>query len=460
MKVSTLLIAGSLAANAALLAFYVSRPAADPASADAAGVSVETGAAANGSSSSGARKKGASGPGQHADAPGQTWAHLKPDDLRALVARMRAAGFPMSVIRSVLYTQINESFKARRAALAPTMEERPFWQTHPGGGFSGSFGYDQKYYAALRELGREQSQMVKDLLGADATSRETSPFTQRRYGNLSTEKIEQVQRLDQDYNELRNEVNTAARGIMLPEDREKLAILEKERRADLAQLLSPQEMEDYLMRTSMTTSRLRTALTTLNASEAEFRAIYQAQLAYDEKYANANMGGMVFNNADTMRERQAAQTDANAQIKTALGDQRYAEYVRASDREFQQLDRMAKQSSLPGTAALQTYDLRTSALTESNRIYDDASLSSDQKRAALQALGQTTRAQITSTLGADVGGRYLQVANRWLAGLDRGAAVTLTENNGMSFRNVAGPRPNPNAGGGAIPPAPSSPPPR
>jgi hypothetical protein len=445
MKLSTLLVAGSLALNVALLAVYVSRT--HPSSPAPAGNNSGT-ATANPAPSHAEN----SGPKKIAptDAtkavPGaapakETWAKLNPGDLRALAARLRAAGFPPSVVRSVIYAQVNESFKGRREQLAPANQERPFWETDA----SGRMGYDAKYYAALRDINREQTQIVKDILGEDAsaTSAQASDYQRRRFGDLTQDKIDQLQRLDQDYNDLRNEVQSASRGIMLPEDREKLTILEQEKRADLAKLLSPQEMEGYLMRTSNTTNRLRTALTTMNATEPEFRAIYQAQSAFDEKY-NAPGLGMSFNGPDAMKERQAAQAQASEQIKAALGEQRYAEYARGADREFQQLNRMALQASLPDTAALQAYNVRETTLKESNRIYDDAALSPEQKRASLQALGQSVRAEITATLGPDVGTRYLQVANRWLTALDRGAAVTFTDNT-LSTRNLPV-RPPPNAG--------------
>lgn len=451
MKLSTLLVAGSLALNAALVAVYVSRThstAPAPMAADRSGSSSlfpenKPGSAATTKSPSGNVTKTAPGAALDKD----TWASLKTGDLRALAARLRAAGFPPTVVRAVISAQINESFKARREQLMPASQDRPFWETNPGGIFGGA--YDAKYYAAMRDLGREQNKLMKDVLGEDANATGTavSDFQRRRYGDLPQDKIEQLQRLDQDYNDLRSEVQMASRGIMLPEDREKLTILEQEKRADLAKLLSPQEMDEYLMRTSNTTSRLRTALTTMNATDAEFRAIYQAQSAFDEKY-NAPSVGISFTGPDTIKERQTAQAQVSEQIKTALGEARYAEYARANDREFQQLNRMAQQSSLPENAAVQAYTIRENALKESNRIFDDPSLPNDQKRAALQALGQNTRAEINKALGDDVGSRYLQVASRWLSGLERGAAVTFTDNS-MSTRNVPPPRPvsnpNPNA---------------
>lgn len=452
MKFSSLLVVGSLALNAGLVAVYFSRTPAAPAavaeatSAGTAGstISPSSGPSAGETTSSAVKKATKSSGAKDAE---NTWASLNTGDLRALAARLRAAGFPPSMVRAVVNAQLSESFKTRREQLMPPTTDRPFWQTDATGmGFS--VYSDPKYFAASRDLGREQNQALKEILGADATppGAANNEYLVRRFGNLPQDKLELLQRLDQDYNDLRNEVNRTARGMMLPEDREKLAMLEREKRVDLAQLLTPAEADDYLMRTSQTTMRLRQTLTSFDATEPEFRAIYQAQAAFDEKYSNV-MGMMT---AELSRERQGAQTQVGEDIKAALGEARYAELIRAADREYQQLSRMAQQASLPEATAIQVLNMRDTALKESNRIFEDASLNNDQKRAAIQAVGQTARSQAVSTLGPDAGQRYVELAQRWLSALERGAAVTMVPSvlgtSSMNTRNVPTARPAPNAG--------------
>ncbi len=199
-------------------------------------------------------------------------------------------------------------------------------------------------------------------------------------------------------------------------------------------------MEDYLMRSSPTTNRLRRTFASFDATESEFRSIYTAQAAYDQKYSYENTGGGIVT-AEMMKERSEAQKETSAQIKAALGDQRYAEYVRSSDREFQQISRLTQQANLPDSTALQVYNLRENTTKESGRIYADAALSNDQKRAALQVLAQNTRAQISATLGAEAGQAYLQVADRWLSRIERGNAVTFSETGAMNARTVPTARP-------------------
>lgn len=430
MKIPALILAGSLAANAVLVAVYFSSdPATTPTSPTNPPPASTTTPAARPAAAAVATDAAAA-----PTADPKTWTHLRSGDLRALAARLREAGFPPLLIRAVITAQVNDSLRTRFEEAFAQIEQKPFWATDTGIGG----GIDPKTLALFREMNRETNRLLREALGPDFPAEpEYVKNQQHRFGNLSPEKVEQLQRVTEDYDDLRQQTTAAARGLMLPEDREKLALLEKERRADLAKILSPSELEDYLMRTSQTTMQLRTALTAFNASESEFRAIYQAKAAFDEKYSFQNMGNFV--GGDRAKERTAAQAQVAEQLKAALGEARYAEYTRSSDREYQAITRLTQQANLPATAAVQAYDLRAAAAKESNRIYSDTALSTDQKRAALATLAQNTRTQLTATLGAEAGSTYLKVANFWLRGIEQGAVI-FTEN-GVSFRSLPTARP-------------------
>jgi GGDEF domain-containing protein len=223
-------------------------------------------------------------------------------------------------------------------------------------------------------------------------------------------------------------------GIMLPEDREKLALLEREKHADLASVLTPTELEDYEMRTSQTTNRLRQALTYMNATEDEFRAIYRVQQPFADKLG-FTMGFVP--TMDSQEQRRAALDQIAAQLKTVLGDQRYADYARASNNEFQQLSRIAQSANIDNDTAIRTFNLRDSVSQESTRIYNDTTMSADQKRGALQLLAQNTKTQIVSALGQTAGDAYLQTAARWLNAVERGGAVSFgSDGSSMNTRMI------------------------
>ena len=220
------------------------------------------------------------------------------------------------------------------------------------------------------------------------------------------------------------QVRNATQGIVLPEDRAKEALLERENQADLAALLTPQELEDYQMRTSRITASLRTPLSIMDATEAEFRAIYRIQAPFaDLLYPASDIVRHSFSDEQWQQRREAQQKIAD-QLKQVLGDARYTDYARASSYEFQQLYRLVQQENLPTTTAARTFDLRDTAAQESQRIFNDQALDPEQKRAALQTLAQNTSAQIVGLLGANAGNAYVKSA-RWLSYFEQGRAVTV-----------------------------------
>ncbi len=431
MKLPILILAGSLVANAALVAVYLNHASAPSASSalTPGATHAQPGASATAGTPSTVTPGAAGSATAATTVDPKTWASLNPGDLRGLVARLRAAGFSPEIIRAIVFAQVSAQLSGNARDALASLELKPFWATNTG------FGYDPKAMAAYRDLNRERVRLVREALGPDfPETPEIAEYRRRNFGEISADKEDRVQRTSDDYNDLRQQTTSAVRGLMLPEDREKLALLDKEKRADLAKLLSPQELEDYLARTSQTTMQLRSSLTLMDANESEFRAIYQAKQAYEDKYGYQATGGFI--GPDLMKEREAAQLKTAEQPKAALGEARYAEYTRVSDREYQSITRLADQAGLPATAAIQAYDQRTAAVKESNRVFDDPALNVDQKRAALQALAQTTRAQLTATLGADAGASYLKLADRWLTSIEKGAAVSFSDGGGTRTRNL------------------------
>jgi len=441
MKLSVLLLAASLAGNALLVALFVNRPAlAPPAFRDLFTTRAERAAQAADQShaiqaSVAARTKAATA--RAAAERAQIWTALASDDLATLVTRLRAAGFSAGAIRGVVNARLDAWFRTRMKELAGDPADTPFWKPDGFGLFASS-----KLFEAQSQVYRERAAKLRALLGDDffAAGYGNATAAQRaQFGDIPKAKIDLVQRINDDYAEMSQQITAAAQGMLLPEDREKLALLEREKRADLAAILSPAELEDYVMRSSNITSRLRTALSFINATEAEFRAIYQANLPFADVLYPVSSGGITYYTADMSQKRREAQTKVAEQIKAALGETRSAEFARASSPEFQQLARLAQSKSLPADAAVRAYDARDTAAKESMRIYDDRGLNFDQKRAALQTLAQTTTTQIIGALGAETGAAYAKSAS-WLNTIANGGAVSFSpDGSSTSYRSLPPP---------------------
>lgn len=73
-----------------------------------------------------------------------------------------------------------------------------------------------------------------------------------RLEDFPREKTRQLQSIAADYRELAEQIYARSSGIIPPEDREKLGLLEQEKNADLAKVLTPPELEEYQQRSSDT----------------------------------------------------------------------------------------------------------------------------------------------------------------------------------------------------------------
>lgn len=417
MKAAPLFLAGSLAVNAALVVAFAWHPSLSPPI--FRNFFVRNFHAADES----AQAKPATTKPAAAAGSASLWASLQTDDLPTLVARLRAAGFPADVIREVLRTRVNARYNARLSALMEPDPNTPYWKTS-----AYEIG-DAKRREEINQLQRERAKALRDLLKDDVFATGDVTAAQRRqFGNLSRAKIDLVQRVEDDYQELFSQVRAAMNGVTLPEDREKLALLTREKQTDLAALLTPEELADYTMRTSPITNLLRTRLSNFDPTESEFRAIFQEQQALNDKFPTNISGGII--SGTDFEARRTAQQELEKALKADLGDARYAEYTRATSNDFQQLSRLAQRDNLPAETAIQAYNVRDKLAQASNQIFDDASLSPDQKRAALQTLAQDTRAQLLAMLGPTSGPAYVKIADQVLKQVEQGSAVSFTNSGG------------------------------
>ena len=420
MKLPTLLLAGSLVANAALVALFALQPSLAPPvvrsffTSRSTPVSIRTDQA---TARQAALPRATKVANAKAAAEAQVWESLHPDDLKGLVARLRAAGFPPSVIRSVVSSLIAAQFAPRYREVMGADPSTPFWKVS-----SNIFGAnDTQRMEQYQQLNRDRSKLQRELLG-DAlldNNGEVTAAQRRQFGDLSRSKIDLVQRISDDYAEMTSQVRAGMQGITLPEDREKLALLDREKHADLAAVLTPEELADFEMRTSPIASMMRSRFGPFEPSEAEFRAIYQVQLAISNQFAaSGGMQGIPYDLRSTLGQQYFDQ------MKAALGPERYPEYDRSQNRDFQQLAGLVQRANLSPDVATQAFNLRDTVATQSNQIFGDPTLGADQKLAALAALAQNTRAQLLASLGPTVGPAYLNLANQWLNNVERGSAVS------------------------------------
>lgn len=382
-----LLLLLSLAGNA-VLAFFVLRPA-------PANTAAVTRAAA-GSSPGAAASTPAAGAGTApSSATPVNWQTLKPDqNLHTLVTNLRAAGFPPAVVRAVASQMVSEQLDSS------VTDHLPFWKQN----FN-----NPEFVTAQQQLAVQRREMLADLLGPDARPSATldPSLRERRYGQLSDEKVDRLENMSRDYNDLRTKLMSErmpgdTQGIMSAQ----LAV-EQEQLAELATFLTPAEQEQYELRSSQTATRLMSNLKNVEVSEAEYAELFRVQKAFDA--ADPLRTGVM--TADTMVQRNAAQELLNEQARTVLHDDRFYEYLKGSDPAYAHTAQFT--ANYPTVTPAMTYDL-----TKIEREYQATSFAlartmtggapSPERAAQFMAARKDYQDKIDALLDPEIAAAYVQ----------------------------------------------------
>jgi hypothetical protein len=397
IRTPTLLLVASLAANAGLVAvILVKAPYVFQASTYGVGHRDDTASASSKTSLSNTK----------AGSLTSLLGNLDKGDLKTMAARLREAGASPAVIRAIVGARLNELYKEKRRDLAAQMVAHPYWTK--------KFGqYDNKIIAALTKLGKEQNDELKELLGPDAdegTDPLSEAFARAQEGGIPHQNYLRLQAIQNDYDQMKAELNMTANGTWLPEDAAKLAYLNKEEQEDMAKALSPEDCLEYNLRTSPEASFLRQSLQAFNPTESEFRAIFQAQSSFDDQY------GSQFQQQTQEQQlaRQAHQSDLLASIESALGPDRFAQYKEETDPSFVTASNLVDRLGLPATTTDQVASIQSDINKQADAIIADANLSLADKTSQLARLSDEATGKITGLLGDSGMAAYKQSAGWWM----------------------------------------------
>lgn len=374
MKLPLLLLAGSLVANAALLATLARRPAP---------------------------------PTPAAPAPARAQPVVAPDPaarLRAALASgqardLEAAGLDPAATRDLL---LGRRLSALLQRPRPAVGER-WWRNDPAAAL------------AREQLRRELGGILGETLGDDAG------LAGPGLDFLPPEKRAALRRIDQDYAELRARFGTG--GIVLPSDQERLRLLAVERERDLAALLSPEEKVAHDLRFSPTAAVVRARYGEGLETEEEYRRVFALQRAFDARFP---METAAARNDPAGRQQFAdAQRQLADDIRAALGEAAYARLRGAQDSDLRNLAGLAQRLNLPADTTARLAAARENFAATSQRLQSDATLPPDQRRARVQALATEARTTLVQTLGAEAAEAYAR-QSPWVTILQGGLAFSLT----------------------------------
>jgi hypothetical protein len=343
--------------------------------------------------------------------PPLAWDQLHGLTPEEFTARLKRHGFPPHVLRAIVQARVAEDFRPRWRALE-TQSSRPYWRTTGGGGFLGR-RIDPREAAARRALSREERSLVQRLVGSEPETAAIRAYNHYRYGDIDSDRIKQVQAIEVDYSDLLAQIRHDSRGVLLQEDRDQIAFLEAEKHADLAALLTPEELTAYELRASPTARRLRSQLAAFDATEEEFIALYEVQRTFDKKYGSGDSAL----SSEQLRRRREAQSELDQEIAAVLGAERYADYELKTHSSWRAADAWVNQQQLPAPTTSALVSLEREMEQRSRSIRQTRGLSSADRTAQLAALAQEAEARLGRVLNQEQIGAYQAGPGHWLRNL-------------------------------------------
>ncbi len=330
------------------------------------------------------------------------------------LAQLKTAGIPDDVARSILFGRAHTRLQARqRALLQPPSTNGRYW-ANP----AYATAWTKERRLEMAKVQREFEDAMREL-GDGSTLR--NPFdTELNF--LPEAKREQLRRIRQDYGDMRNEFNEMD-GIQLASDRLKFKMLQEEQERDIAAALSPQELEAYQLHTSGTAQNVRQNYGDAIQREDDYKKVYALQKAFDEQYANQNRGSQPPPSPQGQAARQAAERKLQEDILTVVGAENFAAAQRAADQDLKALNSLEKRLNLSVGTADQIYASRDAYALQSRQISEDASLSTQDRRAQLKGLADQATANLKTTLGEEGAEAYIQQAS-WMNMLKNGNAFS------------------------------------
>jgi LysM repeat protein len=330
-----------------------------------------------------------------------SWSEVESADYPTYIANLRSIGCPGQTIRDIIIADVNALY-ARKLATEVVTPAQQWWRSNPNPTLVRAAAertrlLDAERRALLTRL-LGPSWESGDLASLQRPSRPPVTLDGPVLGVLPAETKQAVQDISVRAQErLQAYLQSQSLAGKSPDPAE-LAKLRQQTRDELARTLTPQQLEEYLLRYSQDASSLRAQIGQLkyfDAAPDEFRSIFRATDSIDQQLQLLGPG----NDPNTAAQRNALQQQRDNAIKLALGPDRYAEFTLLQDPAYRDAFAAAQQAGDPDAIqALYQINLATAQQQASVRANTNLSPEQmavqlkqaelDQAKANAQALGQ------------------------------------------------------------------------
>lgn len=338
------------------------------------------------------------------------WAQLESEDYRTYIKRLRAIGCPEQTIRDIIIADLDKMMAPKVRSIYGRRSESHYWNSEEE---ELANNHDHREWLRQEhEIDREKREIIQELVGADLVRERLKlkgyeDYYERRLSFLPEEKRDSVRVILDKYDDQQQEIRGLDREgePLSAEDASRLRSLEEQRQAELAAVLSPEEREQYELWLSPTANTVRYAMYGMNATEQEFRSVYDLQRAFDDKWGDPE--AITTSDSATLLAWQKEREELDTQVRQQLGEQRYAEYKRGEDPEFHSLNSVVSRYKLPRETAAEAYEVKRTIQQMTAALKANTQISAEAREEALQSMAKETDFKLRQLLGGP-GYRYFQ----------------------------------------------------
>jgi hypothetical protein len=347
--------------------------------------------------------------------PAFDWSQLESQDYKEYIARLRAFGVPDRVIREIIIADVNKLYRPKLAALRPPPQTRTnFWE-QSGGIPSPRPPKEQREQS--RSLQKEKQDLIKELLGKDVYQQISvdagyPDSFERLYGSaVSPEQRDKVSEIQERYQRMKSDIYEENEYNVDEVAREQIRTIQRKWREELATVLTPEQIENYELRTSDTASNMRYELRSFEPNEEEFRAIFKYKQAKEELEASRDIdpsGGQL--SSEGRKARQQKQTENEDALAQSLSPERAKEFTLSENYEYRNLF----EAGVAKESIFQLADMKQEVQSATRKLRQDKTLSEEQRAAALAAIRAETEKSLTELLGERRARGYMGNSGYWL----------------------------------------------
>ena len=344
------------------------------------------------------------------------WSQLESEDYRVYAANLRGIGCPEATVRDIIVADVRELFLRRVRELVDPVLPR-FWELISNKSEMEPLVKEKEQQ--LDALGAERRALLVEVLGSGLAEHDSAveqARAEQRAAHLELlsflpeEKVARCLALEERFQDSRDAINRRPPGTS-QEFRATLKQLQDEKQAELASLLTPDEMAEYKLRNSRFVDSVL-QLPGFEAGEAEVKEIVRLkeQLAGTAELKEPNVDARITQRGDAEKEMQES-------LKSLLGPERFAQYQRGEDSAYAQIVQLVSRFDLPDPVAAEVYEMQREAQSQVARLAADKTVTEEQRQAALQAIRAETERSLAGALGPRPFEMYRTLYGQWLTPL-------------------------------------------